>query len=81
MPPPLSPLSHVGIHPTTLLQDKDGVPCRHQVLIYGGKLLEDACTLGACGLEAGSTVHQTSRLRGGKPVKVRPQYASSKFCL
>ena len=66
--------SHLPLQPTrrpaTLLQDKDGVPDQDQVLIYGGKLLDDACTLGACGLEAGSTVQQTSRLRGGKPVKV-----------
>lgn len=53
------------------VQAKDGVPVAHQYLVHGGRLLEDSSSLAACGLEAGSTVHQSSRLLGGKPVKVR----------
>lgn len=40
------------------------------MLLYAGHLLDDGAALASCGLSAGSTVHQTSRLRGGKPVKV-----------
>lgn len=60
------------------LQAAGGIPARHQVLVHGGRLLEDGASLGACGLGHGSTVHQTARLRGGKPVKVRgPQSTSA----
>ena len=52
-------------------QAADGIPAQHQVLVHGGRLLEDGASLGACGLGHGSTVHQTARLLGGKPVKVR----------
>lgn len=39
------------------------------MLLHAGHLLDDDAVLASCGLGAGSTVHQTSRLRGGKPVK------------
>jgi hypothetical protein len=39
--------------------------------VYQGRLLEDTDSLAGCSLEAGCTVHQTSRLPGGKPVKVK----------
>lgn len=48
------------------------MPMCHQTLVHAGKLLEDSFELKAYGLEAGCTLHQGSRLRGGKPVKVRP---------
>ncbi|KAL4425755.1 hypothetical protein ABPG75_009771 [Micractinium tetrahymenae] len=53
------------------LQAKDGMPACHQTLVHAGKLLEDCALLGAYGLEAGCTLHQGSRLRGGQPVKVK----------
>ena len=57
------------------LQHGDGLPVEHQVLLHAGRLLDDATLLASCGLCAGSTVHQTSRLRGGKPVKARAALA------
>lgn len=56
--------------PLLLPQGADGLPAQHQVLVHCGRLLEDDAILEACGLGAGSTVHQTARLLGGKPVKV-----------
>ncbi|EFN57716.1 hypothetical protein CHLNCDRAFT_14180, partial [Chlorella variabilis] len=53
------------------LQDQDGLPVQHQCLLYSGRLLDDAMLLAECGLGAGCTVHQTGRLLGGKPVKVK----------
>ena len=53
------------------VQLRAGVPARHQCLVHSGRLLDDAETLGRCGLATGSTVHQAGRLCGGKPVKVK----------
>eukprot|EP00887_Chlorella_sp_A99_P000966 scaffold5.g966.t1 len=53
------------------LEAREGVPVGHQVLLLAGKQLEDDTTLAACGLGRDDTMHQTSRLRGGKRVTVR----------
>lgn len=52
------------------LQASDGLPAEHQVLRCNGRLLaDDAAACGDCAAD-GATLHLTSRLRGGKPVKV-----------
>ena len=52
------------------VQAKDGLPARYQSLVHAGRLLLDGAALADCGLAAGATVQQCSRLLGGKPVKV-----------
>ncbi|BDA45337.1 probable polyubiquitin (Fragment) at N-terminal half [Coccomyxa sp. Obi] len=49
-----------------IIEEKTGIPCCHQRLIYAGKQLEDDRTLAQCSVEAGSTLHLVLRLRGGK---------------
>ena len=53
------------------MQARGGIPARLQVLTHRGRLLDDAASLAACGVGRHDTLHQTSRLAGGKPVKVR----------
>lgn len=53
------------------MQAAEGVPVEDQILHGSRRGLDGACTLQSAGLEAGSTLHLTSRLRGGKPVKVK----------
>ena len=62
------------------MQAQDGLPAEHQCLVHNGRIMADSSSLAACGLEAGSTVHQSSRLLGGKPVKVRANASASAVC-
>lgn len=55
----------------TLIQDREGLPIRDQVLSYGGRRLVDGCPINLAGLCSGATIHVSGQLRGGKPVKVQ----------
>jgi large subunit ribosomal protein L40e/ubiquitin C len=48
------------------VQDKEGIPSDLQQLIFGGKLLEDSCTLAKYNIQKNSTVHLMTTLRGGQ---------------
>jgi hypothetical protein len=53
------------------VQTLEGIPKADQVLICGSKLLEDGASLVHSGVLPDTTIHLSSRLRGGKPVKVK----------
>lgn len=52
-------------------QDVEHVSPADQVLVAGGRLLSGHQTPESASLSQGSTLHLTSRLCGGVPVKVR----------
>ena len=46
--------------------EKEGIPIDQQRLVFNGKQLEDAQTIGSYGIEADSNVHLVLRLKGGQ---------------
>ena len=53
------------------MQEKEGVPAQEQVLVHCRKLLHGSSSLESAGISQHSTLYLSSRLRGGKPVKVK----------
>ena len=48
-----------------MIEEKEGIPVKHQRLIYCGKQLQDENTLSSYDIGKDSTLHLTSRLKGG----------------
>jgi hypothetical protein len=46
--------------------EKEGIPVDQQRLVFNGKQLEDAQTVGSYGIEAESNIHLVLRLKGGQ---------------
>ncbi|KAL6778776.1 hypothetical protein ACKKBG_A04690 [Auxenochlorella protothecoides x Auxenochlorella symbiontica] len=53
------------------IQDVEHVSPADQVLVAGGRLMSGDHTIESSSLSHGSTLHLSSRLRGGVPVKVK----------
>ena len=52
------------------IQEKEGIPCDQQWLIFSGRRLEDSQILSDYKIQSESTVHLLLRLRGGGPLQL-----------
>lgn len=50
----------------TKIREKLGVPAEQQVLVFGGKQLQDGHQINEYNIQAESTLHLVLRLRGGQ---------------
>ena len=48
----------------SMIQDSDGVPPEHQIMVYDGRQLEDDQPLSSYGVQDGSEIHLILRLSG-----------------
>ena len=53
------------IYIKSLIHYFEGIPCDQQVLIYGGKQLEETRTFNNYGIPSGAFLHLVLRLKGG----------------
>jgi len=61
-----------------IIQDKEGIPADAQILLFGGKSLENHLTLADYALERGSTIYLSLNLLGGAKKKKKKIYDKPK---
>ena len=61
-----------------VIESRQGVPAEAQRLLFGGRQLEDACTLAMCGVTDDSQMYVSLRLMGGAKKRKKKTYTKPK---